>query len=111
MLTIQQDMDIYRRSGVFERVLSLYNSPVTVESSKKKILHLLYRACEVRGSTTLLTRAGVMSWIQGEVSSLDSNKKILRPLANELYKECDTQWIDRWSGGALQYLHGQISDV
>lgn len=104
-------MDIYRRAGVFERVLSLYSAPVTMESSKKKILHLLYRACEVRGSTTLLTRAGVMSWIHGEVSSLDPNKKILRPLANELYKECDMEWIDRWSGGALRYICGQISDV
>lgn len=102
-------MNLYRRAGVFERLLSLYNSPVTMESSKKKILHLLYRACEVGSSTTLLTRSGIMSWIQGEVSSHGSNKYILKPLANELYKGCDTGWVDSWSGSALPQACGEIS--
>lgn len=94
-------MDIYRRAGVFERVLSLYSSPIISESLRKKILQLLYRACETRGSTTLLTRAGAISWIQGQVAALDSNGTVLQALANELCSGCDRDWVDRWSGSAL----------
>jgi nucleolar pre-ribosomal-associated protein 1 len=101
-------MEIYRRAGVFERIFSLYSSPITTEPLKKKVLHLIYRACEVRGSTTLLTRAAVMSWIQGQALTRDPNHKILQSLAGELYRTCDQEWLDRWSRSALRDIPGQL---
>lgn len=102
-------MDIYRRSGTFERLLSLYNSPNLSDGLRKKILHLVFRVSEIGGSTTLLTRAAAISWIQSQVSIRDSQSRILRALAGELYKNCDQEWINRWSGSALPKIASQIS--
>ncbi|KLJ07129.1 hypothetical protein EMPG_17381 [Blastomyces silverae] len=100
-LRTKKDMDIYRRANVFERVLSLYNSPSLPDSLRRSIVHLMFRACEVGGSTTLLTRNGAISWIQGQVSVHDSQSDILRAIASELYKKSDHEWIDKWSGSSL----------
>ncbi|OAX83914.1 hypothetical protein ACJ72_01727 [Emergomyces africanus] len=108
-LRTKKDMDLYRRAHVFERVLSLYNSPGLPDSLRKTILQLLFRACEVDGSTTLLTRNGALSWIQGQVSTQDNQSDILRAIANELYNKCDHEWIDRWSGSSLPQVAAHIS--
>ncbi|KAK2807477.1 hypothetical protein FQN51_003304 [Onygenales sp. PD_10] len=108
-LRSKNDMDLYRRANVFERVLSLYNSPGLTEPLRKMILHLMYRACEVDGSTTLLTRSGAISWVQSQLSAQDSQGGILRGLASEMYKKCDHEWIDKWSGSALPQVVTRIS--
>ncbi|PGH26828.1 hypothetical protein AJ80_01407 [Polytolypa hystricis UAMH7299] len=96
-----KDMDLYRRANVFERVLSLYNSPGLSDSLRKKILHLLFRAVEVGGSTTLVTRSAALSWIQSQVSNPDVHGGVLQKLARDMFESCDREWIDRWSGSAL----------
>ncbi|KAI9827209.1 MAG: hypothetical protein M1832_005346 [Thelocarpon impressellum] len=64
-LRTARDMDIYRRSNVFERFLSLYITPHLPHKLKMKIASLLVRAANTEGgSTTLITRAGVLSWIE-----------------------------------------------
>src|SRR5436190_8938346 len=102
-------MELYRRAKVFERVLSLYNSSALTEPLKKKIVHIIFRACEVGGSTTLLTRSGVLSWIQSQVATADPHGNILRKLANYIYNTCDDVWINRWSGKALPRVVARIS--
>jgi len=108
-LRSNRDMELYRCAKVFERVLSLYNSSALIEPLRKKILHLIFRACEVGGSTTLLTRSGVLSWIQSQVASTDPYGNILRRLADHIYNACDDVWIDRWSGKALPRVVARIS--
>ncbi|KAK2875018.1 hypothetical protein FQN49_001860 [Arthroderma sp. PD_2] len=100
-LRSETDMDIYRRAGVFERLLSLYSSPALTAGLRKKILHLVYRVCEIGGSTTLLTRAAALSWVQGQIAVSDAHNSTLRALATELYKTSSHDWVDRWSGSAL----------
>ncbi|PGH02951.1 hypothetical protein AJ79_07488 [Helicocarpus griseus UAMH5409] len=108
-LRTKKDMDLYRRANVFERVLSLYNSPGLTESLRRMILHLMYRACEVDGSTTLLTRAGALSWVQGQVSVQDRQGDILKAIAREMYDKCGHEWIDKWSGSSLPQVAAGIS--
>ncbi|WEW57765.1 hypothetical protein PRK78_003232 [Emydomyces testavorans] len=108
-LKSEKDMDIYRRAGVFERVLSLYNSPSLSDAPRRKILHLVFRVCEVGGSTTLITRAAAISWIESQTSIKDSQSRTLQLLANELNKGCDHEWIDRWSRSALPKIATQVS--
>ncbi|PGH35673.1 nucleolar pre-ribosomal-associated protein 1 [[Emmonsia] crescens] len=108
-LRTKKDMDLYRRANVFERVLSLYNSPGLPDPLRRTILHLMFRACEVGGSTTILTRNGALSWIQGQVSVQDNQSDILRAIGSELYNKCDHEWIDRWSGSSLPQVVAQIS--
>ncbi|EEH06735.1 conserved hypothetical protein [Histoplasma capsulatum G186AR] len=108
-LRTKKDMDIYRRANVFERVLSLYNSPTLPDSLRRMILHLIFRGSQVDGSTILLTRNGALSWIQGQVSAHDGQSDILREIANELYEKCDHEWLDRWSGSSLPLVIAQMS--
>ncbi|EFR00164.1 hypothetical protein MGYG_03169 [Nannizzia gypsea CBS 118893] len=100
-LRSELDMDIYRRAGVFERLFSLYSSPALTGGLRKKILHLVYRVCEIGGSTTLITRAAALSWVQGQAAISDGHSSTLRALATELYRTSSSEWVDRWSGSAL----------
>jgi nucleolar pre-ribosomal-associated protein 1 len=95
-------MEIYRRANVFERVLAFYESPSAGFSAKRKVLHLVYRAVQVQGSTTLITRAGIISWIQcqlPEVTGRDAS--VLTVMAQSLYESSDRDRAETWSGGAV----------
>lgn len=94
-------MDIYRRANVFERILSLYESPSVGNSSRKKILHIIYRATQVGGSTTLVTRAAIISWIQGQVVLNAKDASTITALAHAVYDSSDKERIDNWSGRAV----------
>ena len=94
-------MEIYRRCGAFERFLSFYSSPHISQALRKKIIRLIFRATYVGGSTTLLTRAGILSWIQDQVALKDPHTGILKLLLERLCKTCDHERIADWSGGTI----------
>jgi nucleolar pre-ribosomal-associated protein 1 len=96
-------MELYRQCNVFERCLSFYESPGVTRDMRTKILHLVYRSSEVGGSTTLITRAGILSWIQSQVHAArgDGSDVILRLLMRHLYDSCDRERVEKWGGKAL----------
>lgn len=99
-LRTKTDMDIYRRANVFERVLSFYASPTAGVSSKRKILHLIYRSTQVGGSTTLVTRAAIISWIQSQIVVLNTkDASTITALAHAVYDSSEKERVDTWSGG------------
>ncbi|KAL6235628.1 hypothetical protein BDW75DRAFT_208924 [Aspergillus navahoensis] len=101
-LRTERDMEIYRRANVFERVLSFYNSPGAGFSAKKKILHLVYRSTQVQGSTTLITRAGIISWIQSQLPAVTGrDTSTLTAMAQSLYQSSDHDRTAKWSGRAI----------
>ncbi|KAL4931711.1 NPA1/URB1 family protein [Aspergillus undulatus] len=101
-LRTERDMEIYRRSNVFERVLSFYESPGAGFSAKRKILQLLYRSSQVQGGTTLITRAGIISWIQSQLPAVTGrDASTLTAMAQSLYKSADHDRVEKWSGGAV----------
>ena len=96
-------MEIYRRANVFERVLSFYESPSAGFSSKRRILHLLYRSTQVGGSTTLITRAAAISWIQSQIVAMNArDASTISALAHAVDQSSDHERVDRWSGGAMK---------
>lgn len=99
---MKQDMEIFRARSVFERLLALYISPFASEKLRVKILRLLFRAAAVGGSTTLITRSGVISWIQVQLTKKDKHERLLKRLATRLYAEtCDKERVDEWSAGGI----------
>lgn len=102
-------MEIYRRVNVFERFLTLYHSPGLNKDLKKKILHLLVRATQVGGSTTLLTRAAAMSWVRGQAAGVDSHEAILHKLAQDMYDSCDQERVNKWSAGVMSKVVADIA--
>ncbi|KAL4979503.1 ribosome 60S biogenesis N-terminal-domain-containing protein [Aspergillus desertorum] len=109
-LRTERDMEIYRRANVFERVLSFYDSPGAGFSAKKKILHLVYRSTQVQGSTTLITRAGIISWIQSQLPAVTGrDAATLTAMAQLLYQSSDHDRTAKWSGGAVLRAVEQIT--
>jgi nucleolar pre-ribosomal-associated protein 1 len=105
-------MEIYRRANVFERILSLYQSPTLSEVARRKILHIIYRAAQVGGSTTLITRAAVISWIQVQVAEGDVKEvALLAALARTLYETSDRERVDAWSAGTVEHALKEISQA
>ncbi|KAJ5312848.1 hypothetical protein N7508_003678 [Penicillium antarcticum] len=108
-LRTEADMEVYRRANVFERILSLYQSPTLGPTARRKILHIVYRAAQVGGSTTLITRSGVISWIQIQVAEANSKEAAqLSALAKSLYGTCDRGRVDSWSNGTLSRVIDEI---
>lgn len=102
-------MEVYRRANVFERILSLYQSPTLGPAARRKILHIVYRAAQVGGSTTLITRSGVISWIQIQAAEADPKEAAqLAALARALYDTCDRERVDGWSNGTLGRVVDEI---
>ncbi|KAJ5690013.1 hypothetical protein N7462_004405 [Penicillium macrosclerotiorum] len=108
----EADMEIYRRANVFERILSLYQSPSLDAAARRKILHILYRAAQVGGSTTLITRTAVISWIQVQVAEADAKEiALLSALAQTMYERCDRERVDAWSTGTIEQALREISQA
>ncbi|KAJ5807415.1 Nucleolar pre-ribosomal-associated protein 1 N-terminal [Penicillium robsamsonii] len=108
-LRTEADMEVYRRANVFERILSLYQSPTLVPGARQKILQIVYRAAQVGGSTTLITRSGVISWIQIQAAEANAKEAAqLAALARALYEKCDRERVDGWSNGTLGRVVDEI---
>ncbi|KAF5862769.1 hypothetical protein ETB97_011219 [Aspergillus alliaceus] len=110
-LRTKTDMEIYRRANVFERALSFYESPGISQPAKRKILHLLYRTTQVRGGTTLVTRAGIVSWIQSQIPAL-SGKEVptFTAMAQSLYESSEQDRVAKWSGGSVVQVVENIAE-
>ncbi|KAK2766738.1 hypothetical protein FQN54_006052 [Arachnomyces sp. PD_36] len=110
-LRSESDMEIYRRTNVFERFLALYHSPGLTKDLQKKILHLIVRASQIGGSTTLLTRVAAMSWLRSQAADSDSHESILRKLAKDMYDCCDQERVNKWSAGAMSKIVAGVVEV
>ncbi|KAF2736152.1 hypothetical protein EJ04DRAFT_490440 [Polyplosphaeria fusca] len=98
-LRTSKDMEIFRTKNVFERLLAHYASPSCAISAREKITRLLLRAVAVGGSTTLITRCGIISWLQMRLGSNDHRHQMLRLLAFRLGSTCDRARVEDWSSG------------
>lgn len=107
VLTKSQDMEVYRRSNIFERLLTLHTSASLPGSCSEKIVHLLYRCTYVDGGTTLITRCGLLSWVQNELALntlTPAERFLLRSLLKRVYETSDINKVDDWSGGGATKL-------
>ena len=76
-------------------------SPDNAQTCVNKMIHLLYRASFVQGSTTLITRCGALSWIDARLADSDIQKDLLRTLATYLYDNCAQQRVSEWGNGTV----------
>ncbi|KAL0256105.1 hypothetical protein SLS55_008497 [Diplodia seriata] len=120
-LRTEKDLNIFRARGIFERVLALYNDPASSRRTKELVIRLLFRTAAVEGgSTTLITRAGVLSWVKMQLANVAGGKakkgkksvnaargeKALKRLVGRLLETCDKVRVEEWSGGdAAKEMH------
>ncbi|OAL45257.1 hypothetical protein IQ07DRAFT_548943 [Pyrenochaeta sp. DS3sAY3a] len=110
-LRTPMDMEIFRKSNIFEQLLSHYGSRSCATSAKERILRLLLRATHVGGSTTLITRCGLINWIQMTLSSHDPRHRRLRTLATRVYETCDQEKVAAWSSGTMAGTIASMADT
>lgn len=97
-------MEIYRKCHIFERLLSFSASPSLPEGRFDAIVDLLFRCTYVGGSSTLITRCGLISWIYSRLASNGGNSMArarLASLASRTYETSDLKRVDDWSHGTL----------
>ena len=100
-----QDMKIYRRCNIFERLLAMSTSSLLPYACMESIINLLFRCTYVEGCTTLVTRCGFISWV---ITALDYTQAECRhklvSLAQRVMDTSDQARVDEWSGGGLESL-------
>jgi nucleolar pre-ribosomal-associated protein 1 len=90
-------MELYRKANVFERILSLYTSPQISTKVQHKILQLVYRAVQVGGSMTLITRAGILSWIDIQIAiTKGQDTGVLPALKSAIEGSIDRMEVEAW---------------
>ncbi|RMY01236.1 hypothetical protein D0866_15819 [Hortaea werneckii] len=97
-LRTSADLDILRQGGTFEKVTALYSSPGASRhrAAREKVLELLYRAtCVEGGSTALVTRAGVLAWLDMVSPADDPTGAMLKRKVRETYDETK---VNQWQG-------------
>ncbi|KAA8908375.1 hypothetical protein FN846DRAFT_898598 [Sphaerosporella brunnea] len=97
-----QDLLLYRKRNVFGNVLALYASPNATERTREKVVELLWNAAAVEGAgTTLITRNGVVAWIEQQLGTqLDGGVELKRLLAR-LWEGAHKTHVKEWSRGAV----------
>lgn len=103
------DMELFRRSNIFEQLLSHYSSRSCAVAAKEKIVRLLLRATHVGGSTTLITRCGLIPWIQMMLDGHDARHRALRVLASRVYETCDDEKVVQWSSGTMKGMTAPLT--
>ena len=104
-------MELLRTSGIFEHVLALYESASVSEKVKQLILGLLWRANSVGGSTTLITRSGILCWIESQIVSEDSYSNELCAIAMAIYDSCNQEKINNWAADNISEVIERIKST
>ncbi|PSN61923.1 hypothetical protein BS50DRAFT_560853 [Corynespora cassiicola Philippines] len=100
-LRTPEDLEIFRKNNVVERLLSFYLSKSSSIAAKEKIVRLLFRAAAVGGSTMLITRCGFVNWITMMDDLNDHRRRTLKQLATRVYETCDQEKLKEWSNGTM----------
>ena len=90
-------MELYRKANVFERILSLYTSPQISVKIQHKIIQVVYRAIQVGGSMTLITRAGILSWIDIQLAvTRGQDTGVFQALKSAIEGSIDRMEVEAW---------------
>lgn len=100
------DLALFHRKRVFERLMSLAGNPYMRTNPRKEILGVLYRAtCIEGGSGTLITRFGVMAWLESRQKEAqevgDGEAWIYRAMMKRILETADKERVIAWSRGGI----------
>ncbi|XWW95066.1 hypothetical protein V2A60_003017 [Cordyceps javanica] len=101
------DLDVFHRKRWFEKVLAVASNPYLRVNLRTRILRIVYRAtCIEGGSTTLITRFGAMSWLDGQRAACESrdDAAVYAALMRRAWETCDQGRVTAWSKGGIQKL-------
>jgi len=102
-LKTDQDLVLYWKCNVFDNILNLYTSPNCSERVKEKVLELLWNAAAIEGGgTTLITRNGVVAWVEQQLGVSQEEDFTLKRLVAKLSESLAKVHVREWSRGNLR---------
>ncbi len=106
-LRTPDDLAVFHRTRLFERVLSTTANPYMRQPLRMQVLKIVYRASSIDGgSTTLVTRFGIVSWLEGQALRCDNGEEenICRAVLKRIWDTCDQERITAWSKRGVNFL-------
>jgi nucleolar pre-ribosomal-associated protein 1 len=107
-LRTRHDLELFHKKRamgpIFEHILVSATNPYLRWPLKLQVLRLLYRAtCIEGGSTTLITRLGIMSWLEATQAGCTdaSEAAVYEGLRKRIWETCDQDRVQAWSKGGL----------
>lgn len=100
----EPDMALYHNTRLFEQLLSLSSNPYLRPNLMTQILRIIYRAtCIKDGSTTLITRFGIVSWLESRSAACDSEREreTYKALLRRVWETSDQERVSAWSNGGI----------
>lgn len=92
---------MYRRSDIFEHLFALYSAALCSEIHRRQILELLHRAIGLGGGMTLVTRMGLLSWLD-IVATVSKNEESMTALKRQLYQNVDAAAVRAWKASTVR---------
>lgn len=99
-LVAKADMATYHNTRLFERLLSLMGNPYMRPRLRVQSLKVIYRAtCIDGGSTTLITRFGIVSWLEAQSAAHGATPggDIYKALSKRIWETADQSRVMEWS--------------
>lgn len=101
------DLGVFHRKRWFEKILALAANPYLRANLRTRVLRIVYRATRIDGgSTTLVTRFGLMSWLDGQRAACagPDDAAVYAALMRRAWETCDQGRVTAWSKGGIQKL-------
>ncbi|KAG6008561.1 hypothetical protein E4U43_000127 [Claviceps pusilla] len=101
------DLGVFHKKRWFEKILSLGSNPYLRSALRTRLLRLIYRAtCIEAGSTTLVTRFGLISWLDAHRAACDVHDDVLvyEALMKRAWQTCDQDKVCAWSKGGIKQV-------
>lgn len=105
------DLSIFHKKRWFEKILALGSNPYLRANLRTRILRIIYRAtCIDSGSTTLITRFGLLAWLDAQrvACGVPEDAELYRALMGRAWKTCDQARVKTWSKHGVEKLLGDM---
>lgn len=97
--TLEDALLLISRNSL-EKILALFASPAAPKAVRDKVVQLLYRIAKVNGATSLVTRCGILTWLDMRDALGDVESRTLRALKEAVNGGIDEARMSSWSKGA-----------
>lgn len=102
------DLGVFHKKKWLEKILALGSNPYLRSRLQARILRIVYRATRIDGgSTTLVTRFGVLSWLSARRAACEGagdDADVLGELMRRVWDTCDQDRVTAWSHGGVGEL-------
>ncbi|KAL6858475.1 ribosome 60S biogenesis N-terminal domain-containing protein [Trichoderma novae-zelandiae] len=101
------DLGVFHKKRWLEKILALGSNPHLRSNLRLRILRIVYRAtCIESGSTTLITRFGLLTWLDAQRAACANSDEaaLYEALKERAWNTCDQARVRAWSKGGVEKL-------